>query len=250
MKAYGFVPVRIPRADLQPLRVLAREGSLLRDIGNVKTLFEQASIPLPNITVGTPTANIAGLRTGTIKLGLGINILGSIIAAMGGSTIGLGIKYERATAVQFEFVDVLQDSLDELALDQFLSAADVSSAAKNAVELLEADELYITTSTIKSSKIGVTAIASTGTAIGISADAVSGVVGGKVKVSAAGQSSERLTYEAQIPLIFAIRAVQLIYDQGQYLAMTPAKAKGVKRWGEDPAERQYLESEAPFARLQ
>lgn len=50
------------------------------------------------------------------------------------------------------------------------------------------------------------------------------VVGGKVNVSADAQSSSKITYEGDVPLVFGFQAVQLYYEKGRYTAIKPLAA--------------------------
>lgn len=188
LKAYGYCVIRLPKADVKPLQILAKQGKDLDRLGELTTLLVAGStIPLPPISENTQVANISGQRTSDLSIGVGLSILGSIIGAMGGSKLGLDVKYQQAKTAAFEFYDVLEDKVEVAKLDQYLADADVNPFSRYVAELLEADELYVTTTTIKSKKFTVEAKKSDGTILDLSVPEIQGIVGGNLKVSGQAQ---------------------------------------------------------------
>jgi hypothetical protein len=251
LKSFGYSVVRLPKADIRPLQVLARHGKDFDRLGELGSLLIQAEMTsLPQLSENTPAANISGKRTSKISFGVGLSILGNIIGAMGGSNLGLDAQYKNAKAVVFEFSDVLADSVEVLKLDQYLAGADVNPLSRHAADLLEADELYATTNTLKSKKFCVEAMQSDDVRLQVDVPLIQQVVGGKVKVSADAQTTSKLTYEGEVPLVFGFQAVQLFYDQGIYTAIKPLGPGAALRElppPEDGTTRLVVES--PFVRL-
>ena len=60
-----------------------------------KLLTPGENIPPPTIIADTPAANINGLRTSSMKIGVGLSFLGTIIGAMGGH-LGVEAQYQQA----------------------------------------------------------------------------------------------------------------------------------------------------------
>jgi hypothetical protein len=253
LKSFGYLVVRLPRADIKPLQVLAGNGSDLSNIGDLASLLiAGTNIPLPLIKENQLTASISGQRTSDLSLGVGLSILGSVIGAMGGSKLGLDVKYEQAKTAAFEFQDVYEDKVEVIKLDQYLAEADVNPFSRYVAELLEADELCVTTSTIKSNKFTVEAKKSDDSALDVSIPEIQDIVGGNVKVSGSSQTTSKVTYESQVPLVFAFQAVRLFYDQGRYTAFEPlepgeAAMKALGKVTADGAQR--LMKASAFVRL-
>src|SRR5688500_4474455 len=150
MKSFGYNIVRLPKADIQPLLLLSKTGDNLDRLGAVtKLLTPGDTIPAPKIIADTPAANINGTRTGSMKIGIGLSILGNIIGAMGGN-LGVEAQYQQAKSAVFEFQSVFEDKIEVIELDQYLGDADINPASVFVRQLLDADKLYIVTSTIKS----------------------------------------------------------------------------------------------------
>jgi hypothetical protein len=229
LKTLGYNIVRLPKADILPLQLLYKNGNDLERLGDAtKLLTAGESISVPQVKRNTAVANINGVRSGDVKIGLGISLLGTIIGAMGGSSLGLETQYNSARTASFEFLDVLEDSIEIIDLDMYLGDADINPAGIYAGKLLEADKLFITTSVLKSAKISFEAKDRSGIGVGVDVPAIQGVVSGSVKVSSEVNSSTKITYEGKIPLVFGFQAVQLYYDNAAYTAIKPVMSTAMR----------------------
>jgi hypothetical protein len=217
LRSFGYNVIRLPKADMAPLQLLARNGGALGRIGDLSTvILPRGAVALPAVKRDTPAASLSGQRSGTLSVGVGLSVLGSIIGAMGGSKLGLDLAYKNARSVTFEFQDVLEDRIEVAALDQYLSDADVSPFSTHVGQLLEADQIYVTTATLKSNKIAVEARGAKEHGLDVSIPELKGVVGGNVKVGAASASASTVTFEGSLPLVFGFQAARLVYDGGRY----------------------------------
>ncbi len=229
LKSFGYNIVRLPKADIQPLQMLSKNGDNLERLGAMTKLLKVGdNIPVPTISTNTPTAPINGSRTSELKIGLGLSILGNIIGALGGSSLGLDLEYQKAKTAVFEFQEVLEDKIELIDLDQYLGEADINPASVFVSKLLESDKLFITTATIKSTKFNFEAKSDSGTTLSLNVPVIQQAVGGNVKVSSSNQSNSKLTYEGKIPLIFGFQAVQVFYDNGKYTAFKPISGVAMK----------------------
>ena len=140
---------------------------------------------------------------------------------MGASTLGLDVTYRRAKMAAFEFGDVAEDTVEVAKLDQFLSDADVDPLSRHVGSLLEADDVFITTATIKSQKFTVEAKASSGEGLEISVPEIQNVVGASAKVTANASARSKIIYEGSVPLVFGFQAIRLFYEDGRYTAFEP-----------------------------
>jgi hypothetical protein len=253
LKSFGYNVIRLPKADVKPLQVLARQGNDLNRLGDLATLLMTGSnIPLPPLSENTRAASISGQRTSDLSIGVGLSIMASIIGAMGGSKLGLDTKYQQAKTAAFEFQDVYEDKIDVIMLDQYLADADVNPFSRYVAELLEADELFVTTATIKSTKFTVEAKKSDSATLDLSIPEIQGIVGGNVKVSASAAVTSKVTYECPVPLVFGFQGVRLFYDQGRYTAFEPLAAGevGMKALSKVPPDgTRRLMTDTTFARL-
>src|SRR4051812_16465612 len=120
LKASGYCVVRLPKADITPLQILVRQGNNLERLGELATLLVAGSnIAMPEISQDVVASNIIGQQTGDLKIGVGLSLLGNILGAMGGSKLGLDVKYQQAKSAAFEFHEVLEDRVEVAKLDQY-----------------------------------------------------------------------------------------------------------------------------------
>lgn len=254
LKEYGYSVIRLPRRDFPPLQILAGNGGDLNSLGELATVMVPGpNAKLPPIRTDNPAAAISGKRTSDLSLGIGLSIIGSVISAMGGGKLGLDAKYKHAKSLAFEFADVKADEVRIAELDQFLSASDINPASKYVGSLLEADEIYVVTSIIKSTKFNVEAKNSNGTEVEVNIPEIKEVVGGNVKVSASAERASKVTYEGNVPLVFGFQAVKLFYENGHYQTVEPLEAGEIATralsQAKLPAGVKAFSSEGPFARV-
>jgi hypothetical protein len=252
LRVFGYSTVRLPKADIRPLQLLAQSGRSLDRLGEVSTVFIPGQVAVPPIASGAPTADINGRRTGDMKIGIGLSILGSVLGAMGGSTLGLDAEYRQAKTAAFEFGGVTEDTIEIAKLDQYLAAAEISPFSRHVSTLLEADELYVTSATIKSKKFSVETKNSRGQSVAVSIPEIQGVVGAEVSVSGQSETTSKVTYEGNVPLVFGFQAIRLFYEEGRYTAfepLAPAKTalRALEKAPDDGATR--FVADGPFARL-
>jgi hypothetical protein len=225
LEAFGYCVVRLPRADLEPLQLLLRAGDDLERLGHLSSvLVPGPHVGLPRVSRNRPAASISGRRTGSLDVGVGLSLLGGVVAAMGGSQIGLDDTYRAAHTITFEFRDVMEDSVELVDLDQYLADARVNRQSAHVETLLDADRLYVTTAVVKSRSLTVEARDEDGTAVSVHVPALQQLAGGQVSVSLAGDNSSAIVYAGTTPLGFGFRAVRLFYEDGRYGAFEPLEA--------------------------
>ena len=247
---FGYNVIRLPRADVRPLQLLAKHGDSLDRIGELTTVLHAGpNIPLPKVVENTRVAAVSGGRTGDLSVGIGVSILGSVIGAMGGSKLGLDLKYQNAKSVAFEFADVFEDRVEIALLDQYLADADVSPFAAHVGKLLDADQLFVTTAALKSTKITVEARRSKDTGLDVSVPEIQKVVGGNVKVGGHAEATSKVTYEGSVPLVFGFQAARLFYEGGHYQRFELLSDSTTMVRGLPGRPSQTLLSEGAFVRL-
>ena len=229
LKAYGYSVLRLPRRDFSPLQILASQGKDLIPLGDLGTvMISKENFPLPQVKANVSAATINGKRSSDMSVGVGLNVLGGVIGAMGGSNLGLDVSYNSASSVAFEFADVLMDSVEIAKLDQYLATADVNPASKHVGTLLDADEIYVITAIIKSAKFTISAEDKKGAKVAVDVPTIQGVVGGKVKVDVANAATGRVSYTDNStppnPLVFGFQAIRLFYENGVYSSFKPLEA--------------------------
>jgi len=217
LKSIGYLAVRHPRAGLGPMEFLSRQGSELSAMGGAEDVFViPSSVELPEIEVDTPAAYLEGKASGKLGASAGVSLLGSIVGALGGGTLGLKASFAKAADVVFHFPEVLVDSVAPAAVARFLSTAGVRPSSAATAGFLEDDDVYVVTDTAKAKVFVIETFDERGAAIDVDVPTIKGVVGGELGVEGKGTRGSKIAFEGKIPLVFAFQAIQLVYTNGRF----------------------------------
>jgi len=227
LRERGYSVVRMPRSDLRPLQTLLRTGKKdLARLGELSTITTAGSNPLPSVSVdNTAPDDISGSATSSIKVEIGLQILGSIIGALGGQPMGLGTVYHNAKTLTFKFEDVLEDHVDLDKLDRYLSLASIKADQKMVLDALIDDAVYVITSVIKTAKITVNAHIDKNAGASVAVPTIQEIASANLSVDTTGARDGTLVYRGKSPIIFGFQATQLFYgDDGAYTTTNPLDA--------------------------
>lgn len=229
LKSIGYNVVLLPRVDLRPTQLLVANDKRLSRLGEMATVFVQrpGAPPLPAIGPDRPGPNIAITKTAALDATVGLNILGGLISALGGSTLGLNLAFAKAAKIQMEYSGTKENAAEPAAIDQFLAGAGLNPFSKAAKDMLEADLVYVVTSTLKANKVNVTATDANKHAIGIDVPVLANAVGGSMKVTASSSTATTVTFEGEVPLAFAFQAIRLFFEDGAYRTFKPTAGGGL-----------------------
>lgn len=218
LKSKGYNVVQLPRVDLLPTQLLVAKGNKLQRLGELLSVFvaDPDGPPVPTIKPDRPGPNISGTKSADLDAGFGLNLLGGLISALGGSTLALNTAYSRARTVQFEFAATIENSAELALIDQFLAGSRINPFARAVAEMLEADKVYVVTSTLKANTINVTAKDASKQSIGLDLPVIQNAIGGNLKVTGNAADDSVVSFQGAVPLVFGFQAVQLVFDHGRY----------------------------------
>jgi hypothetical protein len=191
---------------------------------------------------------------------LGLSLLQQFLRAFGGATIGLEAHFQQAKTLTFEFDELFTDSIEPAALEKFLARADVDPRSVNARRLLDEDKVYVVTRTLKARRFLLEGQKDRQGGVEVNVPAINDIVGGEVKVAAAGQSKSKLSFDGGDQLVFGLQAVRLVYEGTRFVAyrsLPPGSAtkRAVKKSGKRPKpakignEAEYLVAEGAFVNI-
>ena len=254
LKRFGYSVFRVPRMSAQPLDVLHRSGKDLTRLGSITDLIT-GGVPPPVHRDDRPGVDIEGTESSKVNVNIGVNILGSFIGALGGGNLGLQAGFNRAKSVTFKYAAVTEDSIDVLALEQFVTAGEINrNIPSGTVDKLIDDEIYVITSILKTNKVVVAAHGDSGTSVALEVPVIQQAVGGNIKVATEGSIGSNVVFEGAIAIPFAFQAVQLQFDEsGEFLTteQLPAGDAAARALGrETPARnRVFLAAAGAFVRV-
>ncbi|MGH9320381.1 MAG: hypothetical protein ACRD3V_10930, partial [Vicinamibacteria bacterium] len=100
LKNLGYNVVKHPRMGIRPLELIGRQNKAVTRLGVIEQLVTQSDSARPAIFENEPAANVNGQTSASITLGIGLNILGTILSAMGGN-LGINATYTNARKITF-----------------------------------------------------------------------------------------------------------------------------------------------------
>ena len=209
LKGLGYNVIRVPQQGIEPLQLIGRQKGMIAILGPLNLLVNNPPAELPVITRDQLATDINGRSSSRFSIGLGANILGNIIGAMGGN-LGVNVNYTNAKSIQLIFQDVLADSTVPLEVGNYLSACDVD--ARNLIlkeYVLGNGELYLITKTIKSDKIVVTYEQEGGTGAKVDVPVLQEIVGGNVSVNTARGVASTINYKGKEKLPFGFQCFEV-----------------------------------------
>jgi len=227
LKGIGFLPLRLPRADVQPLQLLRLDGKRFSLLGNLDEAMNSGSAKLPAITQDIATAGqIQGTRSSTVKASLGVDILGNILGALTGTKLDVSDAFQNATTLTFEFGDVTVSTVSIILLDKYLNVVTIDSTAKQIKQLMQAGNVGVTTAVARSKKYIVSAQNDKGADIKADVPVIKGIASGNLSVSTTGGKSQKVIFEGPAAVTFGVQAAQLRFDKSGVITALDQIAAG------------------------
>jgi len=214
LKSISFLPLRFPRADVQPLQLFSVDGKDLSLLGQLSDAMKGGPTSVqPPIQSDIQTANqIQGTRSATVKLSIGLNLLGGILGALTGQDLDVSVAYQTASTLTFEFGDVTVSTVSIILLDKYLNTSDIDPTAKQIQDLMIQGNACVTTAVARTKKYIVSAQDDHGVDMSANVPVIQNVAGGKLGISTAGSNNSKVVYEGSTPLTFGVQAVHLGFD--------------------------------------
>lgn len=221
---FGANIVRVPEERIRPVVVLASDGK--------KTSFRGALAPL--LVAGAPIdvpvaesqmANVSGKRSNSVKLGLGLEILGGFLKALQIPSAGIDAQFEGASQVSFQFQDVKRFFVDTGVLGQQLGGRVVDRNNPATSILFEDDWTFLVVdSVITSSDFAINVEKSSKAGFALDVPAVQQIVSkANAGVQVQSASGRDLAFKGDKHLTFAFTCVRLFLNaDGRITAMPPA----------------------------
>lgn len=226
LKSLGYNVVRHPNAAFQPLDLIGvqKETGYL---GPLNLLITQSPGPLPAIQRNVAAADMNGQMSSKLDFGIGVSILGGLISALGGGTLGASASYTDAQTIEFAYSGVLNDIVVPLEVGNYLKNGSVDAGNKVLAQYVIGNgDLYLVTKTAKSRKFTVSYERKNGTGAKVEVPVIQQMIGGSISVTSDNARKHVITYEGPTELTFAFQCFQVGVEDGM-LNLTATRAGGV-----------------------
>lgn len=214
LKEAGYSVIAHPRAGIHPLDLLSKEGDHLEAVESpLGVLFEPDVAPAP--PVQNTASSISGSRVLEIDLKSNFSLLSGLFQKFGaaGGKVNLKAGISSGVKARFSFEKVFEEKISLPDLDNFLTGAiPLEGEFRTYQKRLQNSELYVITHVLKSSAFSIQFTDEVDR--GVDVNAVLETTG-EAGLSFGNRKDNRLTLESEgdIPLAFAFKAVQVLYDK-------------------------------------
>jgi hypothetical protein len=219
LKRLGYNVVRHPQEGIQPLDLIGMQSGVNNYLGSISKLITNAPTALPAIQADLEATDVNGQESSQLKLGIGANILGSVIGAMGGN-LGVNTSYTNARTLAFQFTGVLKDRASPLDVGNYLRDGEVDAGNLVLREyVLGNGKLFLIMETIKTSQLAVRYQRRRGAEANVEIPVIDRLVGGKVSVQLSADSSSTVMYTGDKNLTFGFRCYEVGVESGELRLM-------------------------------
>lgn len=229
LASQGYNMVALPRADIEPLLLLSRENSHLSSLDSpLGLLFEPDMAPLP--LPATDTADITGQKTFEFGLKAGFHFLDGIFRNIGLNSSKLRVKAdgEQSYKVAFSFEQVTERKVGLLDLDNFLTGAiPLEKEFRTYAVRLKKSELYVITSVLGSTAFFLRVEDANGQSLDLDTT-LQGAAEANVAINRSKNNGFTISHQDGPPLIFAFKAVQVLYDKARWFEFWKPREAGFR----------------------
>lgn len=215
----GYNMVKLPRAGIEPLDVLGRDGKALNHLGSLSEVWSSAE-PAPVAGAPQPAASVEGSRTSSLDINIGLKLLSSALAGLG-SAIGLpslALGFKRAKRIQFEFNNVVSCAVTPFGLGRYLATGTLQTSNPIVSRYFddgETDE-FILVEVLKSNTISVTTTDERGASVDADISALQGTLSSQVSAKLNGSSASSLIFTGTTQATFAFKAYEAIWEGAKW----------------------------------
>jgi hypothetical protein len=229
---FGANPVRVPEKRVQPLCVIATRGD--------DTAFRGALAPLltgsPKFSVpkwaraSSPIADMSRMKSSSVKLSLGLDILGKFLSGFGVPSAGIETSFSGAKEVAFSFSSIDREWIDDNWLGRALvgRSLDLQNISARLYTQQPVWDLLLIDSIIRSSRFSISVTKSRANSFAINVPAVHALVAeAKAGVEVKSTNKRQLTFHGPDALTFAFTTVRLFVDSTGNILGTPPNSDSV-----------------------
>lgn len=213
----GYNMIALPRAGIQPLLLLCRDGDHLTSLDSPLDAFFEADIkPLPFFD--TKTAPFSGQKMLKFDLKSNLNFLGGLFRQfqMDDSKLKAEAGSGHAYTVDFAFEQVKEDKVGLLDLDNYLTGAiPLEQEFRTYAERLRKSELFVVTSVLKSGAFSIEIQDETGRHLDLDAR-IEEAASGKLHIDRNKNNGFTISNQGGPELAFAFKAAQILYDKASW----------------------------------
>lgn len=217
MADQGYNLVKYPRADIDPLNVVADVGGRFEWLGPITDVWSSAvPVPTPNISAAP---NFEYTQSNEYRGAFGLQILQGLLRNIGGSG---RTSVSKQTTLTFKYHDPERYVVSPLQVGAFLKAGDLDVANPFLAAFLGGDDqsdFFVITEVLRSQGLTVTAANSNAKELAADVQAMGNLANGTISASATEESQKSIMFEGTQPLTFAFKAFEIAFVDGAWTVL-------------------------------
>ncbi len=218
LRDLGYTPIRLPRERIQPLDLVGKlaGGGRAKQLGSLtKLVVPRPDVQSPEITRDEAVGQVTGKKTDKLDIGVGLNLLSTIFAALGGVSASLQAAFGKARQVEFFYEDVLSDSVDIVDLRGYLGKRPSLDPNNPVVDeyFIGDGQVLVITRTLKSDSFGVVASDEKGNKVDIDVQVLGSDLA-KGGINASKSAEMKVSFKGSKSLVFAFQGLLMRIDSG------------------------------------
>lgn len=213
----GYNLIELPKEDIAPLLLLYKNGNDVSSVESpVQRLFKTGDSAPPVIIKDKIVIDVEGVANITYDANGGVEILDWLLKKLNMGQLAGKLKLDGTNTVKICYEDVTEDKVSLLDLDNFITMGQPDITGFHTFkEKLQDSELYIVTAILKSNTFSVVVEDENGQQVNVDAT-IKGVLDARVDISHNKNNAITLKHEGIVPLAFAFKAQQILYNQKQW----------------------------------
>ena len=219
---FGANIVRVPEARIKPLCAVASMPQGPRFWGYLPELVE-GILDTGNAIGSSPMANVAGKKSRSVNLDLGLQILEGFLGGFGLPAAGIAAKFAGAKTVSFSFQEVVRFFVSPAALGRLLGGHSLDAGnTANDLFFRQAATLLVTDSVITSRDFSIQVGQTRGSDFKLDVPAIQEMIGkANAGVKAETTTGLDVTFRGDVPLTFAFTCLRCNADPAGRISLAP-----------------------------
>jgi|SRR5882672_2401729 len=224
--------IRVPEQRYKALSVLAARGSQVTFRGTLANLIKGVPPIFPEPT-GSLMTEVTGKKTKSVKVDLGLKILGGFLQGMGAPAIGLNAKFSKVLKVSYSFANVVRYWVDDGVVGNLLIGKVIEKGNPAAAIYFGSAPFafLVLDSVITSTQFTISVDKTSDSSFSLDVPGIQNIIKqANADIAVSSGTGFELTIAGKIPLAFAFSCVQFaLTPDGTVKAMVPDSL--VKRMG-------------------
>jgi len=214
---YGYNVVALPKADLAPLILLSEESGSVSSLDSpITDLFTATQGAVPEVIRNVQASAVEGAASVQYEADAGVSVLDWLMAKLHLGKLEGKLTFDGHKILHLSYEKVLEDKVNLVKLDYFITGSAPAAAEFNTFRpRLENSELYVISSVLKSNSFTVTVEDANGAQVDIAAS-IKGILGATQNITTSGKNSISIKNDSAVPLVFAFKAQQIIYNKKEW----------------------------------